>query len=142
MDQVRRVVTRAGRRLVFNTFLQNVSITLTGAMALAILARLVERVFSFEAFFAPYWLWSLVGAGVIALVVAFVWTWVTRKHPVAVATEVDERADLREALSTALYVEKSQDPWANAMRETATRAAAGESLSPIFGLASSSGIET
>jgi hypothetical protein len=38
MDQVRRVVTRAGRRLVFNTFLQNVSITLTGAMALAILA--------------------------------------------------------------------------------------------------------
>lgn len=129
MDQVRRVVTRAGRRLMFNTFLQNVSITLTGAMALAILARLVERVFSLEEFFASYWLWSLVGAGVAALVVAFVWTWVTRKQAVAVATEVDERANLREALSTALYVEKSQDAWANAMRETATRAAASVNVS-------------
>ncbi len=129
MDQVRRVVTRAGRRLMFNAFLQHASITLTGAMVLAILARLVERVFSLEAVFSQYWMWSLIGAGVLALVAAFAWTVATRKQAVAVATEVDERANLREALSTALYVEKSQDPWANAMRETATTVAAGVNVS-------------
>jgi hypothetical protein len=129
MDQVRRVVTRAGRRLMFNTFLQNAAITLTGAMVLAIAARLVERIFSLEVFFADYWMWSLVGAGLLAVVVAYVWTFVTRRRPVAVATEVDERANLREALSTALYVEKSRDPWADAMRDTAVRAAAGVNVS-------------
>ncbi|MFO0831672.1 MAG: hypothetical protein U0637_07490 [Phycisphaerales bacterium] len=129
MDQVRRVVTRAGRRLMFNSFLQHASLTLTGAMVLAIIARLVERVFSLEESFRPYWMWALVGGGVAALVAAFLWTYATRKSVVAVATEVDERADLREALSTALYVEKSGDAWANAMRETATRVAAGVNVS-------------
>lgn len=129
MDQVRRVVTRAGRRLMLNSFLQHASITLTGAMVLAIVARLVERVFSLEDHFSKYWMWSLIGAGAAALLAAFVWTWVTRKRAVAVATEVDERANLREALSTALYVEKERDPWADAMRETATRVAAGVNVS-------------
>jgi hypothetical protein len=87
----------------------------------------VERVFGLAQHFDNRWTWIFIGAGSLATLIALIWSGVRRKKTLAVAQEVDERANLRESLSTALYMEKhaqqTNDPWARAMLEDAEAAA-------------------
>jgi hypothetical protein len=125
MIEIQRVLKQAGRRL----FLIDLMRTLAVTSSLAIFALIVARVTDF------FWPWvgsiafgwmglvaGLVGACVIG---AIGWSVVRRARSAEVAREVDERANLRESISTALCVEKSEDPWARAVVETARDRAAG-----------------
>ncbi|HYF15838.1 MAG TPA: hypothetical protein VD971_12285 [Phycisphaerales bacterium] len=125
MTEVRRVVRAAGRRLFFIDTLHALAITLSIAMGLAILARVAERVLGLSTAFAPWWQWIFVGGGALAVVSAIVWAFVQRRRPIDVAQEVDERADLRESLSSAMYLERSTDAWSQNVVESARRAASG-----------------
>ncbi len=84
--------------------------TATGAVVALCAALVLRRVFGFPMD------WGLAGAiaGGAALVAAAVWTIVTRPSHLAVARAVDERAGLREAISTALCVGGMSDPWSKA----------------------------
>lgn len=86
---------------------------------------MVERVFGLGAQFAPWWsqaaLWS--GVGVLAL--SAIAALVRKQRTLAVAQVLDERAGLKEALSTSLYIEKAQDPWSRNVIESAQRVAVG-----------------
>lgn len=127
MHQVRKVVAAASRRLWINDFLQCWCIIAAWTLGALFITRVVERVFGLAQHFEGRWTWIFIGAGTLATLIAFIWSMVRRKKTLVVAQEVDERANLRESLSTALYMERqaqqTNDPWARAMLEDAEVAA-------------------
>ncbi len=119
MTHVREAVRRAARRLWLLDALRVLALVLTAGVGALIVTRLVEQVFGLSHVFAPLWKWIAIGTGAAVIVTTVTWTHIARKRALAVATELDERAGLKEALSTALCVAKSDDPWSRAMLETA-----------------------
>lgn len=119
MQEVRRVLKLAAMRLLLTDFLRLLSITLTAGLVGAILARIAEKTFGV---LMPWKEIAIYGsAGVVAS--AALWALVRRPREKAVAQTVDERANLKEALSTSLYVEKTTDGWARNVVEGAVQAA-------------------
>ncbi|MCC6660471.1 MAG: hypothetical protein IT437_06250 [Phycisphaerales bacterium] len=118
MNEVRRVIRSAAWRLLvldlFRTLLVTASAAVTGLLVL----RLVQQVFGLAFTHGQWWQYAGI-AGSAAVLAAAAWS-VVRRHSVpAVARELDERAELRESLSTALCVEKNEGAWARAVVETA-----------------------
>jgi hypothetical protein len=119
MNEVRRVLRLASWRLWFLDVIRTLVVTVTVAVVLVLLARIVEQVLGLKARFDPWWRTGFLSVAGAAVGAAILWAVIRRKRALSVAVELDERAGLRESLSTALCVEKSQDPWANVMIETA-----------------------
>lgn len=119
MTHVREAVRRAAVRLWVLDSLRILAFVLTGGAALLIATRLVEQLFGLSHILAPLWGTIAIATGCAVALVTMAWTHVARKRALGVATELDERAGLKEALSTALCVSKSDDPWSRAMVETA-----------------------
>lgn len=119
MDDIRRALAHAGRRLLALEFFRALAVAVTAALGALILARLTQRLFALE--FA----WNLwfIGAGVAALVGAAGWTIATRPRAARVARTLDDRAGLRESLSTALTVSGQTDPWSSLVVDTASQKA-------------------
>lgn len=115
MSEIKRVLKIAALRLLVIDYF----FTLCVIATVAIGALLVTRVL--DAFFA--WSFSWVNVFLIAggatIAVAAIWSLVRRAKNIEVARELDERAGLKESLSTALCVSGSTDPWAVAVLETA-----------------------
>jgi len=107
MDDIRRVIAAAGRRLLVNDALARLTVTLTLVLALAVLARIAQKVLPFE---VPWAIALPVGFGV-AVLAALAWALIARKNELEVARHVDETAGLRESLSTAVLVDRAQDGW-------------------------------
>jgi hypothetical protein len=119
VNEIRRVLKLAAWRLLVIDIFHTLAITLTAAMAALIVALLAERIFGLVISFPGDWekLAAIaVGAGVLA---SITWSLIRRARGITVARELDERADLRESLSTAMCVEKSQDAWAKVVVENA-----------------------
>lgn len=119
MDQVMRVVKQAGFRLALIETLRALCITLTLGFALLVALRLVERL---GGVIMP---WADIAPGVfiVAIIGAIVWAFATRIRPLVAARELDERADLRESLSTAICVQSEKDPWSQLIVRTAAERA-------------------
>ena len=124
MNQIYAIVSRASWRLTLIHWFRTLAILATVAIAIALIALLVERVFGLGTFFAPLWMPIVTWTPVAVLALATAWSLFRRKSAPAVARELDERAGLREALSTAICFEKSQDAWGRAVVENAQRTAA------------------
>lgn len=119
MDQVMRVVRQAGLRLTLSESLRALSITLGIAFAVLIAVRIAQQL---GGLVVP---WRNVAAAVFitALLSGIAWAFIRRSRPIAAARALDERADLREALSTALCVQDDRDPWSQLIvRSAAERA--------------------
>lgn len=136
MNDIRRVVRAAAWRVGAIAYLRNLVVALAIVLAGLILLRIAEQMFAFTAPLggeglssAAMWeqvaIWSAVGAAGLALV----WTLFTLADRKAVARRVDEGANLREAISTAMYIENATDPWSKATVESAARSARGVRLS-------------
>lgn len=125
MNEINRVIRSASWRLWFIDLFRTVAVSLTIGLAGVLIGRVVERTFGLSfPWMRPYGgIFAAVGAAVG--LAAVVWSIVPRKKSASVALELDERAGLREALSTALCVAKNSDPWSQAMVETARTSAAG-----------------
>lgn len=123
VDQVYQAIRRAGARLWLQDVLGTLTVVSTCALLALILARLVERLFGLDHAFAPLWTPIAYGAGGATVAMTLAWTLIRKRRALAVAAELDERAGLKESLSTALYMEKVDDPWARAMLETAAEKA-------------------
>jgi tetratricopeptide (TPR) repeat protein len=124
MTQVRKVVDAAARRLWFIELLRALCVSAALVLGALIVARVVQQIFSFE-FPWPVILWSALG---VTLLSGAVWSWAVRGKPLTAARVLDERAGLRESLSTAMCVWDSQDPWARAVVESAETRARGLSV--------------
>ncbi|NUQ68332.1 MAG: hypothetical protein HUU18_08650 [Phycisphaerales bacterium] len=116
MGDIKRVIRSAAWRLWVGSLLTAVVALAAAALVGVTLARVTERTFGLTM------AWSEIALGALALVVigAVVFSVIKRRRQGAVARVLDERAGLRESLSTALSVEQSQDPWAKVVVETAT----------------------
>lgn len=121
MNEIRKVVKRAAFRLTLMLLAERLVWCATAAVLVAIVLRVLQR----QVPMAVDWtIWGPSLAGGVTLV-ALVWTLVQRPAADVVARRVDEGADLKEALSTALSVGTRNDPWAVAVVESASRSARG-----------------
>lgn len=124
MNSIHRVVKQASWRLMLIDWLRVFAVVLTVALGLAIVARLVEKTFALGEYFGPWWLKGGIGAGVLVLLITTVVALIRKPRAIAAARQLDERAGLREALSTALYIKNEQDPWSKNVIDDAQRTAA------------------
>lgn len=115
MNDIQRVLRSAARRLGFNNFLFGLVCALIIALSAALLARLAQQTIVFDLRWKLVAIWAPVGCLLVAAVYAFV----VRPSSKKVALKVDEGANLREAISTALYVGNSDEAWARATVESA-----------------------
>jgi hypothetical protein len=119
MNEIRRVLKVASWRLVLIDFFRTLAVTASAAVGALIIALFAERTFGLAISWPNDWI--ALGAillGVAALA-ALGWSLFRRHKGVRLAAEVDERANLKESLSTALCVARSDDPWSRNVLETA-----------------------
>lgn len=110
MTEINKVLRRATGRLLLERVLRGLVLGLLVASCAVVAARLGER---FLAYTLDWEIaWALAGAA--GVLFALVWAFLTRQNRLAVARVVDERAGLKEAISTALCVESSGDAWSRA----------------------------
>ncbi|MBK7403529.1 MAG: hypothetical protein IPJ41_02560 [Phycisphaerales bacterium] len=119
MQDIRRVLQAAGTRLFVVGMLHTLLWSVTLAMGVLIVLVVADKSLALD---LP-WLWVYLGALGASVVVGLAWAALTRKRESAVARIVDERAGLRESLSTALCVEHEEDPWSRAVVESASEQA-------------------
>lgn len=136
MTEIHRVLRRAAWRLAIASFLRGWILALACGLALAILLRIAEQVFAFTHARADgsglttqrLWWNVLAFGGAATFVFAVAWAIATRPRGGAVARRVDEGANLREALSTALCIRDRSDAWSRAAVQSAARQARGVNL--------------
>jgi len=112
MDQLRKQIARARRRLVIEQFLGRLVSCLLAALIVAAVAIAVPRVIAIEQLPAQWDSGWLIGGLVGALVAAMVWTFVSNRSPLDAAIEIDRRFDLRERIASSLSLspdEQSSD---------------------------------
>lgn len=102
MDQLRKQIARARRRLVIEQFLTRLIWCLLGAFILAALAIAVPRIFVIQSLPASWDMGSLVAGFAAALLVAGVWTFLSNRSQLDAAIEIDRRFDLRERVASSL----------------------------------------
>lgn len=125
MQDIRRVLQAAARRLLLVRLFDSWAWTVTLAIAAMVLVIVADRALALglgETRWRsmPMLAWVGIGSLGLALLAGAVWSLVTRPREAGVARVVDERAGLRESLSTALCVERETDPWSKAVVESAS----------------------
>jgi len=116
MDPIREVIARAGRRLLLAGWIRQAVVLLTCAIAVAVIARVVQKLVPV---LTIDWSTALPLMAVTAVLAALLVAWVRRPKELDIARTVDERAGLRESLSTALCVEKEEGGWSKAIVDDA-----------------------
>ncbi len=102
MDQLRKQIARARRRLIIEQFLVRLIWCLLGTLTLAVLAVAAPRIFVIQSLPASWDMGSLVTGLVAAFLVAGVWTSISNRSPLDAALEIDRRFDLRERVASSL----------------------------------------
>ncbi len=121
MTEINRVLRRAGALLLVSNLVRWFVLMLAVALGAAIVAVIVTAVFGVVVDWWQVAMWA--GIGVVAT--AVIGALVTRPRPLTVARRVDEGADLRESLSTALSVAGDPSPWSKATVDSAAERARG-----------------
>ncbi|MEX2218077.1 MAG: hypothetical protein WD749_04890 [Phycisphaerales bacterium] len=136
MNEIRRVLSAAAWRLWLIRALRSFIVTLSGAIVAMMLLLVIQRTFGFALEWPGDWAMIAGLALGVAAVLALGWSALTRTRGLRVACELDERADLRESLSSALCFANSKDPWAAEVVRTARDKAVGVKVNqaiPITG---------
>lgn len=110
MHDIGNVLRRAAIRLWVGGFFRALVLFISVGLTVAILLRIAERLLSLEIAWQDVAIWLGAGAGVAALLYSILF----RDSRDAVARRVDEGAQLKEAISTALCVQSMDDPWSRA----------------------------
>jgi hypothetical protein len=105
-------------------FLGSLVIALAVAVGAMVAALIAQRVFAFPFDWSIAWAVAGAGAGVFALLV----TMLSNPDRAAVARRVDDAANLRESISTALIVGTADDAWSRAAVDSARERAKGVRL--------------
>lgn len=135
MREIHAAIGKARGRLMLGTFLVALVWFVSAGVASLLVTRVVERVFGLGHLFGARW-WTIAGATIGACVLlAVAWTLVRRPRALVAARRLDEGADLKEVVSTALLSEKSEDAWARAVVESARARVAGVDVSAALPVA-------
>lgn len=121
MDTIRSVIRGAWWRMLLTRFLSDLTWCVSGGLVAALAVRVAQQVFALSV----DWPRVALGLGVAVVAVAAGWSIVRRPTGAAAARRVDEGADLKESLSTALSVERDGTAWSTLVVETAAQRARG-----------------
>jgi septal ring factor EnvC (AmiA/AmiB activator) len=102
MDQLRKQVARARRRLIIEQFLARLIWCLLGTLSLAAIAIAVPRVTVVEGLPTNWDYGWFIGAFAAAVLFACIWTFLSNRSPIDAAIEIDRRFDLRERVASSL----------------------------------------
>lgn len=112
MDDIRNIIQRAARRLfvidLLGTLVFGAFVVLCALVGLRIAQKLVP---TFE---VDWGIAGLIGLGA-TLAIALIASLIRKPNEDQVARTIDERAGLRESISTALCVDENQDSWSKAI---------------------------
>jgi hypothetical protein len=103
--------------MALTEFCRSLIVAIAAGLGALIALRLVQQLWPIQAELAWKQIGIWTGAGAVA--VALAWTIITRAKPKAVARRVDEGAQLKESISTAMCVSGSQEPWARVVVDSA-----------------------
>jgi hypothetical protein len=108
MDQLRKQVARARRRLITEQFFSRLAGCLLAALVVAAIAIAVPRVVAIENLAENWDKYWLIGSLVTALVGAMGWTFISNRSALDAAIEIDRRFDLRERIASSLSLSADQ----------------------------------
>jgi hypothetical protein len=112
MNDIKQVLARAAQRLFIIDLLRTLAMSSFIVLCILFLARLTQKLVPTVEI--PWNLAFLIGAGVSVLG-ALIWAMMRKPTVDEVAREVDDRAGLRESISTALCVDENKDSWSKAI---------------------------
>jgi len=102
MEEIKRQVGRAQRRLVLQQFFTVIGWSLFAAMMLAVIGLAIPRLLVLNVV-QQTWDWSWIGGCAAAgLIMAGVWTYLIRRSRLDAAIEIDRRFGLKERVSSTL----------------------------------------
>jgi hypothetical protein len=102
MNEIKRQVGRAQRRLVLEQFARIAGWSLFATLVVAAIGLAVPRIWII-AVDPQAWDWSWIGGGIgVGLLMAIVWTFVVRRSALDAAIELDRRFGLKERVSSTL----------------------------------------
>jgi len=102
MEEIKRQVGRAQRRLVLQQFLRVFGWSLFATLLLATIGLAIPRLWVLSVD-QQIWDWSWIGGGIAAgLLMAAIWTYVIRWTRLDAAIEIDRRFGLKERVSSTL----------------------------------------
>ncbi|MEQ8848168.1 hypothetical protein [Botrimarina sp.] len=102
MDEIRQRIDAARRRLILRQWAGRLAVCLAVAFGAALVAIAVPKLVAVAGLPAAWSVWWLVGAAVIGLAAATVWTALDNRSPLDAAVEIDKRFGLRERVASTL----------------------------------------
>jgi len=120
MNKIHTTISSATRRLILIDSLRTITICLAAAIALMVFARAVQKV---APIFVVPWNIVFIAAPIAAILIGFLWALIKRPSQAKAAMIIDEKAGLRESISTALTIESQSDGWSKAVVTDATEKA-------------------
>ena len=112
MDDIRSVIQRAARRLFVIDLLGTIVLSAFVVLCALVLMRIAQKLF--PTFEVDWTLAGLIGLGA-TMAIALIASLIRRPDENQVARTIDERAGLRESISTALCVDHNKDNWSRAI---------------------------
>ncbi len=108
MEEIKRQVGRAQRRLVLQQFWRVFGWSLFATLLLATVGLAIPRIWVLN-IDQQAWDWSWIGGGIGAgLLVAAIWTYVIRRTGLDAAIEIDRRYGLKERVSSTLALSRDE----------------------------------
>ncbi len=102
MEEIRKQVAVARRRMVTQQFLTIVTWSMFAMLLIAAVGLAIPKIWVLKVD-AMAWMWSWIGGAAAAgLLIALAWTYIVRRAPMEAAIEIDRRFQLKERVSSAL----------------------------------------
>lgn len=108
MDELKKQVARAHRRLTFQRFLRVLTWAMFGTFLVAAIAIAAPKIWAME---ISNTLWTrgwLIGAAVAGLSIAGGWAFFNRRSPLEAAIEIDQRFGLKERVSSTFALSEAE----------------------------------
>ncbi len=109
MEEIKKQVARARRRLVLQQFGVIAAWSLFVCLVIAAAAMAVPKIWPIPTLDYQLWVWGWIGGAVgVALVAAVVITWLVRRSTLEAAMEIDRRFGLKERVASSLSLHPSE----------------------------------
>ncbi len=117
MTEIKHVLARAAKRLFVIDLLRTLMVSAFIVLCVLLLIRIAQK---FVPTLTLDWGLAFLAGAAATVVIALIASLVRKPDEGQVARTIDERAHLRESISTALCVDENQDPWSRAVVDDAS----------------------